>query len=379
MKTHHAAAFMAANLSLVMGDTDKVRQFHEDALANGLSVQPPDINASEYRFVPVDAKTLRYGLGAVRGTGESAIGAIVAARKAGPFADLFDLCRRVDKRSVNRRVIEALVRAGALDALEPNRASLLATAGRALEVAEQRERQAAQVSLFGDAAGAGDAEGALVPAQGWDLKQLLTEEKVALGFALSGHLFSVYERDIAGFPRVPLAQLAPAEHRVWLAGVVASARTQMTRRGRMMVVMLDDGSAQLELSVFNELFEKHRDKLKEDALLIVQGKAQRDEFSGGLRVTADELYDLAALRERFAARLRLQMNGHSDARRLMDVLAPYRAPGACPVTVHYETAAAACDVALGDAWRVRPDGQLLERLGAWLAPENVQVVYSGGA
>jgi DNA polymerase-3 subunit alpha len=153
----------------------------------------------------------------------------------------------------------------------------------------------------------------------------------------------------------------------------------MTRRGRMMVVMLDDGSAQLELSVFNELFEKHRDKLKEDALLIVQGKAQRDDFSGGLRVTADELYDLAALRERFAARLRLEMNGHSDARQLMELLTPYRAQGACAVFVHYETGAAACDVALGDDWRVRPDGQLLERLGAWLAPENVQVVYSGGA
>jgi DNA polymerase-3 subunit alpha len=379
MKAHHAAAFMAANLSLVMGDTDKVRQFHEDALANGLSVLPPDINASEYRFMPVDAKTLRYGLGAVRGTGEAAIGAIVEARKAGPFADLFDLCRRVDKRMVNRRVIEALVRAGALDGLEPNRASLLATAGRALEAAEQRERQAAQVSLFGDAGDAGGPEGALIPAKLWGLKQQLTEEKAALGFALSGHLFSVYERDIAGFPRVPLARLAVAEHRVWLAGVVASARTQMTRRGRMMVVMLDDGSAQLELSVFNELFERHRDKLKEDALLVVQGKAQRDEFSGGLRVTADELYDLASLRERFAARLRLQMNGHSDARQLMDLLAPYRAQGACPVFVHYETGAAACDVALGDAWRVRPDGQLLERLGAWLAPENVQVVYSGGA
>ncbi|MGH8721998.1 MAG: OB-fold nucleic acid binding domain-containing protein, partial [Burkholderiales bacterium] len=243
----------------------------------------------------------------------------------------------------------------------------------------QRERQAAQVSLFGDAEHAGGAESALLPAHPWDLKQKLAEEKVALGFALSGHLFSVYERDLAGFARVPLAQLTAAEHRVWLAGVVASARTQMTRRGRMMVVVLDDGSAQLELSVFNELFERHRDKLKEDALLIVQGKAQRDEFSGGLRVTADELYDLAALRERFAARLRLQMNGHSDARQLMELLTPYRAQGACPVFVHYETGGAACDVALGDAWRVRPDGQLLERLGAWLAPENVQVVYSGGA
>jgi DNA polymerase III subunit alpha len=379
MKAHHAAAFMAANLSLVMDDTDKVRQFYDDALANGLAILPPDINASDYRFVPVDAKTLRYGLGAVRGTGASAISAILEARKAGPFKDLFDLCSRVDKRIVNRRVIEALVRAGALDVLGAGRASLLASAGRALEAAERREREAAQVSLFGDVDGAAGPGGELVAAKPWDLRQQLMEEKAALGFALSGHLFSVYEREIAGFPRVPLARLAPAEHRVWLAGVVAAARSQMTRRGRMMVVLLDDGTAQVELTVFNELFEKHRDKLKEDALLIAQGKVQRDEFAGGLRVTAEDLYDLSALRERYAARLRLAMNGHSDARQLMDLLAPYRADGACPVLVHYETGDAACDVALGDAWRVRPDGQLLERLADWLAPENVQVVYSGAA
>jgi len=379
MKAHYGAAFMAANLSLVMDDTDKVRQFYEDALANGLTLLPPDINASDYRFRPVDARTIRYGLGAVRGTGESAIGAILEARKAGPFAGLFDLCRRVDKRIVNRRVVEALVRAGAFDVLEKNRASLLASVGRSLEAAEQAERTAAQVSLFGDADSARAGAEALIPARPWDLRQLLLEEKAALGFALSGHLFSVYAREIAGFPRTPLARLAPGEQRVWLAGVVNSARTQMTRRGRMMAVLLDDGTAQVEVSVFNELFEKHRDKLKEDALLVVQGKVQRDDFAGGFRVTADELYDLPGLRARYAARLRLEMNGQADAKRLMDTLAPYRAEGACPVFVHYVTGAAACDVALGDAWRVRPDAQLLERLGDWLAPENVQVVYSSGA
>ncbi len=189
----------------------------------------------------------------------------------------------------------------------------------------------------------------------------------------------MYERELEGFPRVPLAQLAAADHRVWLAGVVSSARTQMTRRGRMMVVVLDDGSAQVEVSVFNELFEKHRDKLKEDALLVVQGKVQRDEFAGGLRVTAEELFDLPGLRARFASRLRLDMNGQADARQLMELLAPYRAAGACPVFVHYRNAGAACDVALGDAWRVRPEAQLIERLGAWLAPESVQVLYGSGA
>ena len=379
MKAHHAAAFMAANLSLVMDDTDKVRLFFEDALANGLKVLPPDVNASDYRFRPVDAKTIRYGLGAVRGTGESAVGAILEARKAGPFTDLFDLCRRVDKRIVNRRAIEALVRAGACDALDDSRARLLASVARAVEAAEQAERQAAQVSLFGEAEGGGGAAGPLLPAQAWDLQRKLLEEKAALGFALSGHLFSVYARDLAGFPRTPLARLAPSEQRVWLAGVVNAARTQMTRRGRMMAVLLDDATAQQEVTVFNELFEKHRDKLKEDALLVVLGKVQRDEFSGGMRVLAEELHDLQSLRTRYAARLRLEMNGQADARQLMELLAPYRAEGACPVYVHYQTGAADCDVALGDAWRVRPDAQLIERLGAWLAPENVQLVYSGGA
>jgi DNA polymerase-3 subunit alpha len=374
MKAHHPAAFMAANLTAVMDDTDKVRQLHDDALANGLAVQPPDINASEYRFVPVDARTVRYGLGAVRGTGESAVAALVEARKSSPFADLFDFCRRVDKRIVNRRAVEAMVRAGAFDRLEPNRARLLASAGRAIEAAEQAERAASQESLFGEAEAPRGGAQAYVDAAPWDLRQTLLEEKAALGYALSGHLFSVYERELAGFPRTALSKLASAE-RVTVAGVIASARSQMTRRGRMMVVMLDDGSAQVEISVFNELFDRHRDKLKEDALLVVQGKAQKDDY--GLRVTAEDLYDLDALRTRYAGRLRIAVNGQADAKRLQQVLAPYRASGngACQVVVSFTNAEASCDVALGEAWRVRPEGQLIAELGAWLKPENVRVVY----
>jgi DNA polymerase-3 subunit alpha len=162
-----------------------------------------------------------------------------------------------------------------------------------------------------------------------------------------------------------------------MAGVVAAARMQMTRRGRMMVVTLDDASAQVEITVFNELFEKERDKIKEDALLVVAGKVQRDDFSGGLRVGADEVLDLEAMRGRFASRLRISMNGQADARRLQELLAPYRASGggACQVVVAYRNASAACDVALGEAWRVRPDSRLIAELGAWLAPENVQLLY----
>ncbi|MSQ89687.1 MAG: DNA polymerase III subunit alpha, partial [Betaproteobacteria bacterium] len=208
MKAHHASAFMAANMSALMDDTDKLRQFRDDAVANGLTILPPDINASAYRCVPVDLKTVRYGLGAVRGTGRAAIDAIVEARKLGPFTDLFDLCRRVDKRLLNRRCIEALVRAGAFDSIYPNRASLLTSAGRALEAAEQAERSASQNSLFGESDPAHTAGLVLIEAQPWDLKQRLTEEKTALGYCLSGHLFSVYERELANFPRTPLAKLA---------------------------------------------------------------------------------------------------------------------------------------------------------------------------
>ncbi|HEV8097201.1 MAG TPA: DNA polymerase III subunit alpha, partial [Burkholderiales bacterium] len=192
MKAHHPAAFMAANLSAMMGDADKVRALCEDGVANGLRLLPPDVNASSYRFVAVDRNTVRYGLGAVRGTGESAIGAILAARESGPFASLYDLCVRVDKRRMNRRVIEALARAGAFDCIEPNRATVLASAGRALDAAERAERMASQSSLFGAAEhGAASGEDTVIHAEAWDLKRRLLEEKAALGFSLSGHLFTV--------------------------------------------------------------------------------------------------------------------------------------------------------------------------------------------
>ncbi len=374
MKAHHAAAFAAANLSAVMDDTDKVRQFHEDAVANGLKVLPPDVNSSEHRFVPVDRGTVRYGLGAVRGTGTPAIESNLNSRKAGPFTDLFDFCARVDKRLVNRRVVEALVRAGAFDAVEANRARLLASAGRALEAAEQAEAQASQESLFGEGEAPRGGAHAYIDAPPWDARQKLLEEKAALGFYLSGHLFSIYARELTNFPRTPLARLSPNE-KVWMAGVVVSARTQMTRRGRMMVVMLDDATAQVEISVFNELYERHRDKLKEDALLVVSGKVQDDQFSGGLRVLAEDLLDLEALRGRYGAKLKISMNGGADAKRLQQVLAPYRATGngACQVVVSYGNGKGACEVVLGESWRVRPDNKLISDLGAWLTPDNVQL------
>ena len=381
MKTHHPAAFMAANFSALMDDTDKVRSTFKDSVANGLALLPPDINQSDYRFTPTDPKTIRYGLGGIRGTGRAAIEGLQATRKKeGAFASLFDFCRRIDKRVVNRRAIEAMVRAGAFDCLDANRASMLASVGLAIEAAEQEERQASQESLFGDASESRGAAFKLIETRPWDLKQMLLEEKAALGFTLSGHLFNVYANDLSGFARTPLTKLAPVRGTAWLAGVIASVRVQMTRRGKMVVLTLDDGSAQVEITVFNELYDKHRDKLKEDALLIAVCKVQvsRDESFGGLRIAAEDLFDLAALRSRYAEELHLSMNGQANAKKLQEHLAPYKCkdgdPG-CSVVVEYQNDFGRCNIVLGK-WRVRPDDQLLEQLGEWLAPDNVKVVYA---
>jgi len=395
LKAHFPSEFMAANLSAVMDDTDKEHSTYNDALANGLKVLPPDINSGEYRFVPVDATCIRYGLGAIKGTGESAIGAIVRAREAdGPFRDLFDFCERIDKRVVNRRVIEALVRAGAFDCIHPDRASVFASVGIALEAAEQRERHAQQNNLFGDAGGAGAERPALIGTEPWDEGRLLKEEKASVGFYLSGHPFSYYRAEVERFVHSSLKNLQPraygeqAQKGQLIAGVVESVRIQRTQSGRMVIVNLSDGTAAQEVTIYSEVFEQYRDLCKEDNLLVIEAKVKTvrratagdDGDTTFTRVIADRIYDLAAARSQFARAIRLSINGEASrtgaaaAARLKDLLAPYR-DGACPVCVCYRNGEASCEMRLGEDWRVRLDDRLMQSLAEWLRPENVQLVY----
>jgi DNA polymerase-3 subunit alpha len=358
-----------------MDDTDKVHQFYEDAIANGLKVLPPDIHASQYRFVPVSAKEVRYGLGAIKGTGESAITAILKAREeSGPFRDLFDFCRRVDKRIVNRRVLESLIRAGAFDSIDDHRHRLLASAGIAIEGAEQASRAAAQNSLFGGDSGVAEAGLELVQKPRWTERERLLEEKQALGFYLSGHPFSSYAQEVAPLVRTRLAAVTPQNQSVTVAGVINALRMQQSRRGRMAVVQLDDGTARVEVTVYNELFEASRNLLKEDQLLVVEGRPQNDEFTGGIRISADKVYDLQSARSRFARSMRLVCNGASSGARLRDLLSPYR-QGTCPVSIVYSNDGAQCRIDLGEDWRVKLDDGLIQSLAAWLKPENVQILY----
>ncbi len=375
LKAHYPAEFMAATMSSEMSDTDKVRVFYEDCRANGLVMLAPDINLSGYRFDPVSKTEIRYGLGAIKGSGEAAIGAIVAEREAnGPYKGLFDLARRVDKRYLNRRVLEALVKAGAFDALDDHRASLMASIGPALEAADRKARSGGQVGLFGEALDGGGED--LVDVPRWPEQEKLLQEKSALGYFFSGHPFTSYLAEVSGFAKKRLDSLEPSRDPVMLAGIVVSLRTQMTRRGKMMILLLDDATAQVEVVIFNELFEQNRHVLKEDALLFIEGKVNRDDYSGGVRVTGDRIYDLAGARTRFAQGLRLACNGQSNGRKLAELLAPYKVEeGGCPVWVDYRNHQAACRVRLGEDWRVRLDDRLLESLGGWLKPEAVSVIY----
>jgi DNA polymerase-3 subunit alpha len=386
IKAHHPAAFFAANMSAVMDDTDKVHQLCEDARANGLALLPPDVNASEYRFVPVSGSEIRYGLGGIKGTGESAIEAILQARAGGgAFRDLFDFCRRVDKRVLNRRVLEALIRAGAFDSIDDHRARLFASAGIAIDSAEQASQAANQTSLFG-ADAAGDMAPGLVERPPWSERERLQEEKQALGFYLSGHPYNAYRGELQQFVRTSLAKLQPAaegegaSRAQLIAGIVESVRWANTQSGRMLVIRLGDGTATQEVTVYNELAEQARALVKEDALLVVEARVRLIRRSGDegeetfMRVSADKLYDLAAARGRFARSITLVCNGGSNGTRLRELLSPYRA-GSCPVSILYSNRDAQCRIDLGEDWRVRLDDMLVESLSQWLQPENVQIRY----
>ena len=378
LKANHGAAFMAANMSCVMDFTDKVQQLFDDAKANKLVVLPPNINHGAYRFVAIDRKTIQYGLGAVKGTGRGAIENIVAARAAkGLFTGLLDFVQRVDRHTVNRRAMEALIRAGAFDALADNRNGLLAQLPEAIELAEKADRDAQQVSLFGDATGGSLnvlAPSTLPP---WGDRELLRNEKLALGFYLSGHPFASYEKEIRQFVKTRLEDVEPRDEPLLMAGILIAQRVRNGKRGRMCVITLDDGSARVEAVVYNEVFDKKRAAMVDDQPLIIRGTVSIDDFSGGMRVIVDEMLGIDEARK-FVKSMTLSMNGQADSGKLRKILTNHLAPNqprSCAINIRYNNGIGEVPIALPDKWRVRVSDPLLEDLYGWLKPANVELEY----
>ena len=311
LKVHYTAEFFCANMTVEMDDTDKLKVLHADALKMGISFEAPDINRGHYRFEPITDRSIRYGLGAIKGTGEQAIAAIVAARtEGGPFTSLYDFCVRVDKSRLNKRTVEALIKAGAFDNLQRNRAALLASIDRAFEFAAATQANANQGGLFDlDSHAASTQEPPLVEATPWGVKTRLTHEKTAIGFYLSGHLFDEVELEVRQFAKRKIEDLIDSREPQLLAAIVTDLRVINGQRGKVAIFKLDDKTAAIEATADEALYNANRLLLKDDELVIVQGLLQPDRFSGGFRFKVQQVWDLETARCRFGKYLRVAVNG----------------------------------------------------------------------
>ena len=320
LKVHYTAEFFCANMTVEMDDTDKLKVLFEDAERMGLNFEPPNINRGKHRFEPISNTQIRYGLGALKGTGQQAIDAIVDAREGkgptsegGAFTSLFDFARRVDRSRLNKRCVEALVKAGAFDTLELNRASLAESIDRAFDFAAAAAANANQVGLFDmggdDDHGSSTQEPDLVQALPWGVKERLTQEKTAVGFYLSGHLFDEVALEVRRFAKRPIEELVDTREPQLVAGIVNDFRIINGQRGKLALFKLDDKSAVIEARADESLINAHKQLLKDDELIIAMGKVQPDRFSGGMQFTITQIWDLEQARCRFGKFLRVAVNG----------------------------------------------------------------------
>jgi DNA polymerase-3 subunit alpha len=361
-----------------------------------LRVEPPAIDKSEYRFTVADETTVIYGLGAIKGVGESAIEAMLAARRdSGSFKDIWDFCRRIDLHKANRRVLEALIRAGALDGLGANRATLMAQLPMALKMAEQhKETQAAgQVDLFGavDAGGAAEPDPQLAARTWgeWEEEQRLQGERETLGLYLTGHPIDRVDAELdamTGTRIGPLLQSGRGQNdreKRTVAGLVVGVRHGKTQRGRMGSVVLDDRTGRIEVTCFSELYEQVRDLLVADNILVIGGTLSFDEYRDSWSLRADRVRTLEQAREALADHLALELDlgdpvahacGQAKVGELRTALAAFSGAG-LRVRVDYRRPGARGRLVLGSDWRVQPTEELLKRLRHLMGAGSVRVSY----
>ncbi len=382
LKTHYPADFMAAVLSSDIDNTDKVVVFMDDCGEMGLTIESPDVNVCEYAFTVANERTIRYGLGAIKGVGASAIAAVVAEREEnGRFEDLFDFCRRVDGKRVNRRVIEALIRCGALDELGPSRASLMATLTRALKLAEQhaRDASAGQNDMFGGAVSAGNGERSFTEVPEWPEEERLAGEKETLGLYLSGHPVHRFEAELNRLTGRRISELkSESVDSCLVAGLLVRMRTINTRNGRMAVLTLDDNTGRIEAVVYSDLYQKHRDVLVNDKVLVLEGTLNRDDYTGEPSLKVTDIHDLdgarAARARHLLVHLDQEQSQNGTVQALAEILSPFR-EGRTPVCVEYCRGDARVRVALGNDWRVSPTEELLSRLKQLAGNDGVELEY----
>ncbi|MEK6168823.1 DNA polymerase III subunit alpha [Vibrio cholerae] len=386
LKTHYPAEFMAAVMTADMDNTEKVVGLVDECKNMGLTVLPPDINSGLYRFNVDDNGAIVYGIGAIKGVGEGPIEAILEARnKGGYFKDLFDFCARIDLKKVNKRVIEKLILAGALDRLGPHRAAMMASVDDAVRAASQHHQAEAfgQADMFGvltDAPEEVEQKYTQVPE--WPEKVRLEGERETLGLYLTSHPVDEYLKELTKYTSCRLNEAAPTrrDQSLTVAGLVIAARVMTTKRGtRIGLMTLDDRSGRMEVMLYSEALDRYAEWLEKDKILVVSGQVSFDDFNGGLKMSAREVMDLGSAREKFARGLSISiLQSQIDQQffeRFSHILEPHRA-GTVPVNVYYQRPDARARLTLGTEWRVTPSDTLLDELKQLLGHDQVELEFN---
>lgn len=385
LKVNYPAEFMAAVLSSEMANTDKIVTFIEECRAMGLTIRPPAVDESVFRFQANDDGHIVYGLGAIKGVGEGPVESLLSSREQdGLFKDLFDFCSRVDLRKLNKRALEALIRAGALDAQGPSRASLMATIETAVAAAEQQSRNqdAGMVDLFGDVHEAGPGI-EWTDALPWTEDERLQAEKETLGLYLSGHPIDQYEAELSRFVQTRLADLQPTRRGVTttVAGLLLNHRIVKGQRGSRAFLTLDDRTGRVEVTIFGELLEQVRPLLASEGVLVVEGEVSMDEYAGALKLVAKQILPLAAARAQYSKGLELSLPvaiGLRGLHGLTELLQAHRSgqdQAGAQLRFRLQHPAAQIGLQGGPAWRVSLSDTLLRGLRQLLGKESVRVLY----
>ena len=386
LKTHYPAEFMAAVMTADMDNTEKVVGLVDECIRMKLKVLPPDINSGVYRFNVDETGAIVYGIGAIKGVGEGPIEAILTAReKDGHFKDLFDFCARIDLKKVNKRVIEKLIYAGALDRLGPHRAAMMASLNDAVKAASQHHQAESfgQTDLFGVLTQAPDEiEKKYTQVAPWPEKVWLEGERDTLGLYLTGHPINAYLRELTKYTSCRLKDATPTrrDQSVTVSGLVIAARVMTTKRGsRIGIMTLDDRSGRMEVMLFSDALDRYAEMLEKDKILVVSGQVSFDDFNGGLKMSAREVMDLGSAREKYARGLSISIDesqiDQAFFERFSKILEPYRA-GSVPVRVYYQRSDARACLTLGTEWRVTPSDALLDELRKLLGNDQVELEFN---
>jgi DNA polymerase III subunit alpha len=307
LKAHYPQYFMAAILTCERGNQEKVVKYINECREMGIAILPPDINTSDINFTPTHSG-IRFGLTAIKNVGDSAITSIVANK---PFKSLFDFCERVDLRAVNKRVVESLIKAGAFDSVNLDRAMLCANVDRAMEWGQkkQREREVGQGGLFGMLMGGNSDEGTLDAGEKWPEGLKLKHEKETLGFYITGHPLRKYADEVKTYSNATTATLPekPSGFDVAIGGIVSAIRQMRTKKGdAMAVIQFEDWDGIVEVLIFPETYSRTQRLLEADAPLFVKGKLDNDEST--IKILASDIVPMERVKETLSRTVTIHIN-----------------------------------------------------------------------